>query len=185
MNNGDCYLESLFNQTYRIAGRSLRPFCLAHMVFLKRIQSPYVVGGETTAKDLILALNVCTAGSFQEIYQNVGRQKISDLWLNKAREEEKFMGYLKDYASLPDTIKAASHDGASPVAVENKLPVELTLPVRLVSQSSYKLEEALFLPLSQLVWMVAGINYIESGETNILSDADDQIIAHMDSLRGQ
>jgi hypothetical protein len=53
---------------HRIAGRELRPFCVAHALALRAIDNPLPWDtGAATIPDLIAAARVCSCGSFAEI----------------------------------------------------------------------------------------------------------------------
>lgn len=54
------YLDAVVPTPFRVLGVQLRPLCLGHLLLLERIESPYVGSENVEAKDLMLAVLLCS-----------------------------------------------------------------------------------------------------------------------------
>jgi len=53
------YIRQLFLKPPKIFGKQLQPLSIFHVIILSAFDNPFIVGGRTETKDLLLALLVC------------------------------------------------------------------------------------------------------------------------------
>lgn len=104
----------------RICGRRLRPYSIGHEMILSEIASPYVCGGEATARDTMLALQVCsrTVDDCREWLRSGGPSSRRLEWWamrwarHMATAGESFRVYLADYGNLPAIVQTGEGERA-------------------------------------------------------------------------
>jgi len=178
LKNSSIFLEAFLHVPHTLCGRKLKPFCLAHLLVLDHLESPFIAGGSPKLQDVLIAANVCSAGSFDAIQINLGKWGLFDSFYSLTKELPKFEAYYKDFALLPDFI---SKQGMAGSGVDG-LPWSICLVMRALQNSSYTMEQLMFLPLAQLVWITLGVNFIESGETIVETDKDKALLAQLKAL---
>lgn len=118
------YLRAFLNlKAHKVAGRTLRPFCLRHRLTLEAIGSPCLPGSERpiNRSDLLLALRVCSIADPQEAVQAGGLRDWLTLarWIlfpaSYVRALTAWVTYLEDSATHPII-------GTSKKGLSNKRP---------------------------------------------------------------
>lgn len=163
LSNREIFFKAVFLGPPLLCGKRLRPFSIAHEYFLKRLKSPYVVGGECAKDDLLLAIHVCslTYGELKSAL-NDGKHSVSKLWCllwslrSLETAEESFRLYLMEHYDVPDHFEKVENlpSDISSLAPETAkkesyaAPFEYHLVHVLCSQYNCTLDEAWNMPLT-------------------------------------
>lgn len=116
------------------------------------------------AEDLKLAAALLSGGK-------LGGIKPYLLFHNYEKQLAKFNNYISDYLSLPETYENGD-------ASNNPYPFALMFACKLIKQTGYEWDYVFYqMPISLIFWMVSCGDYIETGETNLISDKEQQAIA--------
>lgn len=177
MDNTSIFLESFLHVPHRVCHRKMKPFCMAHLLTLQHLKSPLLVGGIVSLNDLIIAANVCSSSSFDEIQAKLSKRSLIDWTLSKQTEAKRFEAYYKDFCLMPDFIQKQGSGGQA-----DGLPWSVCMVMRALQHSNYTLDELMFLPLGQLAWITLGINFIETGETPIESDTEKMLVERLRAM---
>lgn len=108
----------LVPQPHVVAGVRLRPFCLGHLLLLKKLGSPIIEGDEPSIDDLCVAIAICgmtyeagieslSTGSFSDEVKS-WQKKLHGPWYRPVTPdwdeiENRFAAYLKEGSDMPPT----------------------------------------------------------------------------------
>lgn len=168
MTNSELIFEAFVNTSHRICGLKMRPLCILHLMWLEQIDSPLRYDTERiTLRDIELAALICSSRSHDEILKKLERPPFLYSWINQLRkcsvEAPKWHAYLKDYFAVPEF----GDNGSSRV---NELPWLQVYLGALMKEFGMPLDEALTVPIGQAVWLNITAGYLNSGQTNVVSD---------------
>jgi len=169
--NGSKFLENYVNLTHKILGKTLKPFCLLHLLWLENIGSPLFKTSEAvTLSDLEIAVLICSSSSSEEILKKLSRKRrLWHLWNTRRdlQEESKaFIVYQDDFASMPtfsDSEKGESLE---------QIPWLLTQMAALIRETGWQEESILLMPLGKVIWYNSAFCYLATGNTSIISDKE-------------
>jgi len=157
----DAWFQSLMVQPPRICGLQIRPFSLIHEYTLRKLKSPYAVGGAPNVGDLLLALQICARD-----YRGIVRLMAGDFkpgkailwaWWIKRRyggfdtAQRSFLKYMANYSELPEHLELVEVNGQkvpSGVGESVRAPWEFHLVRTLCHSYRMNHEEAWNCPLS-------------------------------------
>lgn len=193
MNNLQRYFENEVNVPHTVLGWQLQPLSLRHMMWLQHLESPLLNTDKvTTLQDLELAVLVCSSKSHEETLSNLGikpgkgllkrcrwemRKKALNWWCasnrkkistGKALQDEirKFLAYQDDYCCLPSFTPKDSQ------ATHEKVPYLLVYAAALIKSTGWSEETVFNMPVGKVIWFNTTFGYLNTGETNILSDKE-------------
>jgi hypothetical protein len=115
--------ESLINRAHVVCHTPLQPYCLWHVVNLRRIESPFALGGFITRGALLEAVAICASTIDAPPARLAPR--MPKLPFDTAKEIAKFRAYRADYF-------APFRQGESENGKPSQLPYELALVARLM-----------------------------------------------------
>ncbi len=175
----DRFYAAFLPPRVRVCGVELKRFTLWHQFLLSAMQSPFVSGCNIAASDLITAIMLCR--------QRKRRTKISysamgHIWQWRMRrsprllrtETRKFVQWLKENSVEP-YCWMESKSGTRPPP---NGPGCLKLVSALVWRAKISPDDAWDMPVSEALWLDAGIVQSESGSLHILPEA----MAHGESF---
>jgi len=164
---------------------------LRHLLFLQHINSPFVSpdakGG--TLEDLEKAVVVCSSRSFSEIAERLSPASLGILarfrriaWhrLNRSRDLNagvlKFLCYLGDFVSFPIFGSSDEQESNCP------FPSGLLYLAAMAKHTGWAEEEILSIPFGRIVWYVSAFGYLNTGETSVISDKEEQVRKLLEGL---
>lgn len=184
MNNLQRFFENEVNVPHTVLSLKLQPLSLRHMMWLQHLESPLIYTAKpVTLEDLELAVLVCSSkdneetlkklsstagGWFEKLVQHGWR------WLNRSKvkdakalqgEIRKFLAYQDDCCCLPEFMQSK---GAQ--KTEEKMPYMLTYAAALIKSTGWSEETVFNMPLGKVIWYNSVFGYLNTGETNVLSD---------------
>jgi hypothetical protein len=181
------YAESFLNRDDHVVLRTrLRPLSLWHLQNLEIAGSPYFVGGSfPTAKDLRLAVRVCTT-PFPRLPDLSGKRLMWD-WIKSWRctflqETAKFRAYLDDFNALPQLWRA--EEKRTPGAREQVgLPWALGIVTSVCGSTGWSAETVWNLPVGQAYWYHIGFAMLRGAPVDLLSEGEQLAIEKVKARR--
>lgn len=82
MEMDNAFFRALFVKPIRIMGRELLPFSIVHHYVLRKLNSPFLCGGQLAPPELFSAINICSMTYDQLKRTNIGTYGIS-VWKNR------------------------------------------------------------------------------------------------------
>lgn len=179
----DAFFEAWINTEHRLLGRKLRPLCLRHLLFLHAIQSPLVVTDKPcTLPDLEVAAIVCGSATDAEALTAFNVQKLSafekfrlriwhrqNLRRDVRKEAEAFLAYQDDFLSIPEVYET---EGGTKTGTG--LPWLLMHAAALIQATGWGEGEVFNMPVGKIVWLNLAFGYLKTGETSVITDADQE-----------
>lgn len=192
MNNEQAFAESFINLFHTVLGKRLRPLSLNHLIWLYNIESPLVfTDKETTLADLELATLICSQDTHERILRAIdGKARrlpgkfAKYFWRfvncncrNFNTELKRFIAYQDDYLALP---KFFPNDETK--ESNDSIPWLLLHATALIKATGWSEETVFKLPIGKLLWFNLAFGFLNTGETRILSDKEQQAIDALKSL---
>ena len=149
------WLQAMTERPFVLFGRRLLPFSLAHIFYLRRMNSPYTCGGETSFEDLCFAVKICSM-TRKEIAAFMGGGALTwwariRLMLWSARWSRYYKAgdaalrqHIADYSNVADRWQWDD----DPAPVECKCPWELHMVRMMCEKFNMTPEEAWNTPFS-------------------------------------
>lgn len=166
---------------HRVAGYTLRPFCLRHRLTLQAIDSPLLPGspkaGETSPSDLILAARICSipdpflavkAGSWKDAITWL-RATAKPLWF--ISEVKAWRSYMLDTATHPVVATKTDRPGRRDRGVDWMLSVVVSL-----MEMGFSEEEAWTMPEGRAMFYFFARAIREGAEIDIVTTEHDRKI---------
>lgn len=157
--------EAWFNADHVVLNRRLHPLCLEDAMVLSLVESPFLLGAGSEVKyamaDLQLAVTICSTPA--EVFFNARletswlKRLKRILWsrrcrkLNLQRECQKFVTYIDDFFSPPDTWHDADDAGDGTL----RAPWILGNVTFLIRNTTFTPREVWRMPLGQALWYCA------------------------------
>ena len=172
----ESFYEAFINCKHKVLGKSLKPFCLKHCLYLEAIGSPVasLINGEEkqiTRKDLELAVVICSAED--DILNELEHIYSPKNWCMRfhrfKRGLTQFLSYLTDFLSFPELWDRS--DGKNAL----NAPWILSKATLLLSKTSLSRDEIWNMPLGELIWYIACFAEQE-GLAEIQSEEEQQAI---------
>ena len=174
----DLFFQSIMAQPPVICGRRLLPFSIAHEYILKRIESPYIVGGPVTKQDVLAAIDICAHGWQDNAARLFGGVPPVASWRTWARRwrrvplstaDRSLRRYMDDYSAVPEHWSAGGDgDGV-------RAPWEFHLARILMQHCGMSEAEAWDCPLSR-ARCYADTLAEANGDKTLVSEAEQAII---------
>lgn len=167
MTNDELFLESIIHTDHRVYGYKMKPLTLFHLALLDRFKSPITHGGKATKEDIQIAALICSSSDINEFNRKSKSLWVAFLDLHKfPKQQKKFEDYYFDYMQLPSTDDV-KNGKASP------FPYILSFLAKTIKETGYSVEHIFYkMPVGLLIWLNSAFGYLESGETNVMSDTD-------------
>lgn len=178
MDNNALFLEAVINSSHTVYGHKLRPLTLFHLSLLEQIKSPLLVGGPLQPSDIATAAIICSSRDSQEYNKNFRKllNPVTFLFYKPEKELNRWNEYWNDYFSVPETLQ---NDNSK----EYPLPYTVSCAAGIIKQTGWSFDYVFHeLPIGLLIWLNTGFNYIESGETSVISDKEREIMAQVKAL---
>lgn len=180
------YFEAFLPARWRVFGRVLQPFCIAHRLLVQRLCPRVMTGQGITFDDVFMALAVCSADvstldiSMGEdaLKSRIRFSTISRLLLRlyADRHPEGFVlrcamlaSYMREGSRMPECWITGDNSGRDPGG-----PIDVTLLHELM-QMGYSQKEALCMPISRALWEVA-VARESKGRLEIVNEAEKQAL---------
>ncbi len=180
----DSFYEAFINTSHKVLGENLKPFSLLHYLHLEAIDSPLIklINGDTvdlTKKDLELACIVC-ASSSENIVERITSinfcKKISFKFYSFRKAQLKFLAYLKDYVSMPQTWEEEGE------ATKLGSPWIIARLLFLMKNTNFTEREILEMPLGKVFWYSASLGELLGG-AKIMSEEEKSAIEESERLK--
>jgi hypothetical protein len=179
MTNGALFLESILNTSHKVYGHRLLPLSLFHIGMLERISSPLLLGGELTGEDIAKAALICSSKNVQKLeskFRNFVNNILFFLY-KPGTEFAKWNAYWNDYFPAPQMMEK---EGSS----EGKFPYIASCAAAIIQQTGWDFNKVFYeMPVGQLVWLNLAFAFVQSGETNIVSDKEADIMERIKLLQ--
>jgi hypothetical protein len=173
MSNSSLFLEAIINTEHKVYGKKLLPLSLFHIAMLENIKSPLLLGGEFTGEDIMKAAIVCSSKNVQKLNGKF-RNFINNMLFFAYKPHiqlAKWQAYWDDYFPTPDFMDNEGEDK------ESKFPYVASCAARVIKNTGWSFNEVFYnIPVGQLVWLNLSFGFVESGETNIVSDKEKDIM---------
>jgi len=173
MTNADLFLESMVHTQHKVFGMKLKPLTLFHTSILEKYNNPIFTGGTVTKSALEFAVIVCSSNNISEI-QGKLKSKVLHLWFmlfDHSKSLTDFQAYIDDYLALPDTYAGSKEDDTSVSNIAH--PYALLMMANIMKHTNYQMHDLFYkLPIGALYWLNSSIAYLESGDTDIITDKD-------------
>lgn len=176
----EAFKEAFVHDEHFILGRKMLPFCLRHHLILESIQSPIIIGGSITIKDLQAAVTVCSTKSFSEWRQSfhapsfkwIAWKRFSSM-LPLSENVKAFEDYVSDFIpSFPFWDSGKGDD--------LKCPPFFVVASRLLG--SFTREEIMNAPLGEVVaWGLAKMEAEGNSPDSLMSEADVSALKQIES----
>lgn len=164
----------LHNQTHKVLGKRLFPFCLWHKLQLEYVNSPVVAGGPVSITDLFLAVAICRTQFPVIATLDVPKRGIKRtfwmLWaerVNIQRELAAFQSYCEDFCSMPK-IEMAKKGEKMPDMDDTLSDVALYRKMTGSPRS-----EPWNIPVGELAWMNASFSRSEGADFSVETPLDE------------
>lgn len=191
MSPSNAFFESFVNLEHRVLGRKLQPLSLRHLLWLDKIGSPFAVTNKPlTMLDLEAAVIVCGAANDNETLTTFDVQKLP-FWkrfllrqwrkANRARNLEQevkaFLAYYDDYLALPEFYDAKGERN-------DALPHLLLGAAALIKATGWDEQTVFNMPVGKVIMLNLAFGYLNTGETNVISDKEQAAQAALKALKG-
>jgi hypothetical protein len=176
------FLQSWFvRRDWRVLGRRLQPFSLAHRLTLEAIGSPLCRGNELfTFTDLALAVCVCASPDpFRRIPAPSWADRVR-FWHSTFRpawfrsEAEAFIAYLDEHTSGPKFWER-EEDGAR----TDSTPWPLVVATTLIRRTSLREREVWAMPLGRALWYHAAVAKLDGARLDILTTEEEAMLERL------
>lgn len=179
MTSQDALFESFVNVPHAVLGTSLQPLCLRHLLWLHQFNSPLVeTSRPTTLQDLELAVQICrsttheeTIASLQIMRMPLVKRLRHHFWrkangkLDLKAEVVKWVSYYDDHLRLPQFYDSKKES-------DLKLPWLLLHASALIKSTGWNEEQVWGMPIGQVIFYNLAFGYLNTGESNIISDKE-------------
>lgn len=157
-----------------VCGRSLKPFCLKHRLFLEGIESPFLrEEAEITAPDIILALKVCADDP-------IDKPTWADIWLgvrfslSKDYQKRAALAVIRHITTQVNFPKFWERTDRKTYGT-GSVPWQLTLIANLL-KNGVTYSEAMTMPEAKAVWLSAVFSIQTGAKIEFLSTDDESLI---------
>lgn len=173
--NADRFVRALWPDRYRCLGRRLRPLSIGHLLLLRRLGSPLVLGGTPDAADIALAVFICSRpwrralAAMRRPWLGIRLIPLgvrASWWSAKAVRG--LTAYLRAGMAGPRWWPV-HRPGCEPS--EMRSPYWLTILVALEAEMGATSDQALDMPVALALWRVAALRERE-GAIQIVSDEE-------------
>lgn len=175
--NASLFLEALVHQQHKVYGYKLRPLSLLHLALLDKFV-PDVVNRSITRDTLPLAALICSCRTLADFYKKLKSWRAYVVpFYRYATQEKSFLLYLEDHLTLPETTDSPASEKVNP------FPFALLFAAKLIKQTGYPWTTVFEdMSISHVFWLVSCMDYMETGETAIVSDKEKLIYETIASL---
>jgi len=176
--NTDIFLESILHNKHRVYGYSLKPLTLFHLALIEKFAPTALQGVSATEIDLKTACAICSCRNEKD-FNKIGSvwRVIFNSFFNHTKQTLKFNAYILDYMDFPECSESKEEEKNNP------FPFYLMFAGKLIKETGYKFDEVFYtMPVSKIFWLISVLTFIETGESQILSDKEKLIysILHND-----
>jgi len=175
MTNEELFLESVFNKKHRVYGFELKTLTLFHLGLLNALKNPIITGDRVKPKDVMSAALICSSTNYDDfIRRSKGFAGYFMPLFNFEKQLSSFFAYYEDHMSLPNSLQTESSGKANP------FPYVLTFLAKTIKETGYTFEYVFYkMPVGLIVWLNSTFSYLESGETDILDDKENQFFQEL------
>lgn len=166
-NTSNAFLESIFSKKHKVYGFRLKPLSLYHLTVLEKY-CPNALGANVFPDELALASAICSDGK--------GNVKLSNWkgflipFFNHEKQLKAWADYLADWMTLPQMLNNGGETRNNPY------PFPLMYAAKLIKETGYSFNHVFYeMNISQVFWLVSAMGYLDTGETQVLSDKEIQI----------
>lgn len=181
------FLQAWFhNREFRLLGRRLRPFCLAHRIALTALRSPLLLGdANPTLADIFIAARVCSAADPLDPASYRSAPSCADAWrfrllrrrpARMARAAACWAAYYEEYAAAWPVIMA--DDSHNPEPFES-IPWMLNVALTLQARGGCSEREAWQMPESRAIWIYVALARASGANISVLGSQEEEADRHM------
>lgn len=179
MSNTNLFLESVINTSHKVYGKKLLPLSLFHIGMLENINSPLLLGGELTGEDILKGALICSSKNVRKLESNFGNfiNNILFFYYKPHIELQKWNAFWSDYFPTPQMMEKEGE------TKDSKFPYIASCAAAIIRQTGWSFDKVFYeMPVGQLIWLNLAFNFIENGETDIVSDKELRVIEQIRSF---